>query len=128
MGDGHLGKCKTCTKKDVKKRYYNPESQKRIIDYEKARYQTPLRREATRRYAAKMKLVHPGKAKARQSVSNAVRDGRLSKGPCEVCGSLKVEGHHTDYRKPLEVKWLCRFHHRIIENKIPWVQQEQVAC
>jgi hypothetical protein len=31
--------------------------------------------------------------------------------PCEVCGATKVEKHHPDYSKPLEVRWLCREHH-----------------
>ena len=32
--------------------------------------------------------------------------------PCIICHSDKTEGHHTDYRKPLEVVWLCKTHHR----------------
>ena len=32
--------------------------------------------------------------------------------PCEVCGgTVKVDAHHDDYGKPLEVRWLCRSHH-----------------
>lgn len=30
--------------------------------------------------------------------------------PCVICGK-KAEGHHEDYAEPLEVIWLCRFHH-----------------
>jgi hypothetical protein len=38
--------------------------------------------------------------------------GRLVKQPCAVCGSTeKVEKHHKDYLKPLDVVWLCRAHH-----------------
>ena len=40
-----------------------------------------------------------------------VRKGILIKSSCEVCGEKKVEGHHDDYNKPLEVRWLCRKHH-----------------
>ncbi|MFC3331681.1 hypothetical protein ACFOEM_04310 [Paenalcaligenes hominis] len=33
------------------------------------------------------------------------------RGDCEVCGKSKVDAHHDDYSKPLEVRWLCREHH-----------------
>ena len=44
-------------------------------------------------------------------VFRAVRKGLLTKRPCEVCGAVKVDAHHDDYTKPLEVRWLCREHH-----------------
>ena len=52
------------------------------------------------------------KNKARNAVYHAVAKGRLSRGPCEVCGATKgVHGHHDDYSKPLDVRWLCHTHH-----------------
>lgn len=42
----------------------------------------------------------------------ALRYGLLVKEPCEICGSTeKIEGHHEDHTRPLEVKWLCHNHH-----------------
>lgn len=55
---------------------------------------------------AKQRAKFPEKYKARTAVSNALRDGRLEKQPCE-CGEVKVEAHHPDYGKPLDVMWMC---------------------
>lgn len=35
--------------------------------------------------------------------------------PCEVCGSIKTDRHHTNIDKPLEVQFLCRLHHKQAE-------------
>ena len=51
------------------------------------------------------------KRRAQWTARNAVRDGRLLRGACEVCGAEKVHAHHDDYSKPLEVRWLCPKHH-----------------
>lgn len=60
----------------------------------------------------------PEKVAATIAVNNAVRDGRLVKQPCESCGVLKVEAHHDDYSKPLEVRWVCNKHHRAIHKGV----------
>ena len=54
---------------------------------------------------------HPERRRANQVVQNAVKFGRLSPHPCFVCGE-KAEAHHPDYSAPLDVVWLCRFHHK----------------
>jgi hypothetical protein len=48
---------------------------------------------------------------ARQIFKDAIKAGKLKKQPCEKCGNTRVEGHHSDYSKPLDVQWLCRDHH-----------------
>jgi hypothetical protein len=68
-------------------------------------------KEATKRSNLKYKLNNPQKKKAHQLVQTALRNGSLVKEPCEVCGELKVHGHHDDYLKPLMVRWLCHKHH-----------------
>ncbi len=55
---------------------------------------------------------HYKKRKARVDLLNAVRDGRVKKEVCSVCGNEKSEGHHTDYNKPFVVVWLCKKHHK----------------
>jgi hypothetical protein len=49
---------------------------------------------------------------ARWQVNRAVQSGKLTKEPCEVCGDPKVQAHHDDYSRPLDVRWLCAVHHR----------------
>lgn len=49
-----------------------------------------------------------------RQLRSALEAGTIVKKPCQVCGNLKVEGHHEDYSKPLEVDWLCRKHHDAI--------------
>jgi hypothetical protein len=51
------------------------------------------------------------KHEARWKLNRAIVTGRIQQQPCEVCGSLKVHGHHDDYSKPLDVRWLCPIHH-----------------
>ena len=60
---------------------------------------------------------YPEKSKARQLVNVALSQGKIKKEPC-FCGSTKVDGHHPDYSKPLEVLWLCRQHHADPHKKI----------
>jgi hypothetical protein len=51
--------------------------------------------------------------RARAKTHAAIKSGKLQKQPCRDCGdSLKVDAHHTDYRKPLQVVWLCRACHK----------------
>ena len=57
--------------------------------------------------------------RARDLVRKALKSGKLQRQPCEVCGDLKVEGHHDDYdAKPLDVRWLCRKHHNMTHHPI----------
>lgn len=46
------------------------------------------------------------KVRARTAVRDALRSGRLSRKPCK-CGNPRSQAHHSDYNKPLKVKWLC---------------------
>jgi len=50
---------------------------------------------------------------ARERLKYAIKTGAVTRKPCEVCGSVKVEGHHWSYLKEnwLNVNWLCRKHH-----------------
>lgn len=119
MADGRLGKCKPCTRRDVvgnrqeKIDYYR--------EYDRERARLPHRRENTNRVVKRYEATFPERKRAVCAVNNAVRNGRLIKQPCEVCGSRRwVHGHHDDYSKPLEVRWLCAAHHRQHHARLGW--------
>lgn len=60
-------------------------------------------------YARTYRTRNPDKYKAQTAVGNAIRDGRLIRPTlCERCNQPgKIEAHHHDYAKPLEVEWVC---------------------
>ncbi len=68
-------------------------------------------RERLNKEARDYRKKYPLKVRAREAVRNALRDGRLHKEPC-YCGEVKVEAHHEDYSRPLNVEWLCNWHHK----------------
>lgn len=117
---GVQGECKTCTKKRVKENYRK--NIDHYIEYEKTREQTPERKAKKAEYQRTHRAKYPNKYRARRYVANAIKYGKLIKQPCEVCGAEKVEAHHTDYRSPLKVNWLCRKHHMEAEGKITYLK------
>lgn len=118
MKSGYLSQCKECTKARVRR--HRQENLESIQEYDRMRSRFAHRREANR---IRSKLYHRDhsdwiernreKRNAHIAVSNAVRDGKLIRPErCEACsGTYGLHGHHDDYSKPLDVKWLCRFCH-----------------
>ena len=72
------------------------------------------RRKTNRRRRNKNRLQY----RAHMKVSYAVQKGHLKRpSRCSRCRKRrKVQGHHRDYRKPLEVVWLCDPCHKIVER------------
>jgi hypothetical protein len=60
------------------------------------------------------------KGRAAQQLRDAVRQGKVTRRPCEICQEPNAQGHHEDYSKPLEVRWLCPKHHREEHLFEPW--------
>jgi hypothetical protein len=110
MADGHLNKCKDCTKTDARKhRALNLEA---ISAYERKRFQDPERKRKLLIYQNNLRAKNPLKARAWSMVYREIRAGRLHRKACEVCGEPKTQAHHDDYEKPLDVRWFCFRHHR----------------
>lgn len=110
--DRLAGVCKECHKSRMKRRRLTDPY---VQEYERARAKTPERKELSARISAQWRKAHPDAYRAQTAVNNAVRDKRLQKDPCSICGTEKdVHGHHKDYAKPLDVIWLCaKCHHRV---------------
>lgn len=99
--------------REYQRAYYHTPKMKR---WSKAYRRSPEVMAAARERAARMRNNHPERHAARNAVNNAIRDGRLVRMPCEVCGREDSQAHHDDYAKPLEVRWLCRPHHEDVHR------------
>ena len=107
MADGHLNKCKECTKLDVQK--HRTDNLDKVREYDRRRSILPHRIEHITQNTKKYRENNPEKWAAHQAVNHAVRDGKIVKPKCcQSCGiDKRLHGHHDDYTKPLEVMWLC---------------------
>lgn len=118
MADGHLNKCKACTRKDTKVAYRaNPDGR---AEYERKRNQSEARRKWRAEYQRKYRARHRKKVNARQKLWRAVKAGRIKIGECEMKGpdcSGEIEGYHDDYDRPLDARWFCHHHHRVFEGR-----------
>lgn len=127
MADGHLNKCKACTRKDTR------ENRKKNIVYyklyDRRRASKPERVAQRKQWGEQYKKsgkafiarkrdkeLYPEKHFARCQVAKALRNGTLEKSPCEICGATSAQAHHEDYSKPLDVIWLCPKHHKWIHG------------
>lgn len=85
-----------------------------LANKEKRKAWRQANKERARKYVQarfKEDPIYRLKVNTRTLLHQAVKDGRVKKLPCEVCGDVKSEAHHNDYSKPFEVKWFCKKHH-----------------
>jgi len=73
----------------------------------------------SRRHFKMQNPVSKQKIRARQKAREAVKKGKIIKKPCVVCGETKVEAHHLDYDRPLQVLWMCEKHHDELHGHNP---------
>ena len=101
-------------------------------EYERRRNALPHRVEARKKYAQtdagkkahlrsrkKWLGVNGEKRAAHIILNNGVRGGRIEKPECcGECGSsgTRIHGHHDDYARPLEVRWVCPPCHKAIHD------------
>lgn len=125
--------CKECAKKRARANYRR--NREHYREYERGRATLPHRVEAREQYKQTPQGIsrlreggrryierNPVKRAAHILVGNAIRAGKLTRQPCEVCGCEKAQAHHDDYGKPLDVRWLCTTHHA------EWHKHNTPAC
>ena len=128
MADGYLNKCKKCCKKEsTKNRVENIDY---YTEYDRKRFQEdPRVRERHERYRKSEKGIlsinksrqkwlddelNAIRRKSHNILNSHIRNNKLIKpNVCQLCDeeSSRIEGHHYDYSKPLDVFWLCRLCH-----------------
>lgn len=108
MSDGHLGKCKECTRRDVAG---NRESKiDAVRQYDRTRARRPNRKMmSVDKNARKRASVGPAFDHAHRAVARALAAGVIVKPAiCDRCPSTdRIQAHHDDYNQPLVVMWLC---------------------
>jgi len=128
MKDGHLNKCKDCAKSDIKNNY------RRLVkdplwvlkERERCRIKSSIARKNGKcskvSYATQQawRVRNRQKSRAHNSAAKAVKKNLIvPKQECESCGAtgIKLQKHHEDYSKPLDVTWLCSVCHGIRHRK-----------
>ena len=106
-GMGYSGKCKPCFLEHCKK-YRESERGKEVyhqwVNSENGSASVHKRMEIWRE-------KNKEKRRAHSAISNAIRDNRLKRMPCRICGNSKGEAHHLSYDDPFNVDWLCKSCH-----------------
>lgn len=128
--NGLRSHCKECNYKDyVAWREKNPTYT--ALYLREWRAQHPGRAaESQRRWAAanlekvhetsrRWREAHPEKQRAHGKVRQAVKTGRLVRPEtCSKCGRPgRIQAHHDDYNKPLDVVWLCHPCHVAVDRR-----------
>lgn len=118
MADGRLNKCKGCVKARVGR--HRQANLDHVQAYDRSRSDLPHRVAARAKIAANLPSEkrleynrrhdarYPDKRSAHTTLSNAIRDGNIVRADRCACGFVgPLEGHHDDYARPLDIRWLC---------------------
>jgi len=119
---GYKSECKVCSEKHRQtpegkaaiKRYFQSEKGKAAIKRGNKRYYVN-HPEICKAYREK----YPIRYAAYILLDTAVENKKIKKPKrCSMCNrETKIQGHHEDYYKPLEVIWVCQICHKKLHKK-----------
>lgn len=111
MGDGHLNKCKECTRQDVHKNYERKSQDDSWADKERARARDKYKRLG---YKDKYPHSHPSTKMVRTYLNKRtnIPDG--------------YEVHHWNYNRPYDVFLLNRKAHKLAHKEILYDEETQM--
>ena len=113
LRQGYQSWCKECQNECHRNHNAKEDVKIRKAQYRKEYNSTDAAKKINAEYQRKIRSTEEEKIKryCRRVAQLAVNSGKLVKKPCEQCGNPNAQKHHTDYSKPLEVRWLCRLCH-----------------
>lgn len=132
MADGHLNKCKDCTRADVQGNRANRLDYYREYDRRRANlpHRVKMREECAQTEQGKAATAdgkaawaerNKDKRYAHFSLKRALMSGAIERpSSCSRCGAsgVRIEGHHPDYTRPLDVVWLCSPCHKAEHKRV----------
>lgn len=121
------------TSRDGDRQYHNCRAcnRKRLAAY----YKTAKGKNAIKRAIRKSMKKYPERTNARSRLNYHLNAGHIQKPKtCSQCGKRKkLQAHHTDYSKPLEVIWCCVGCHAdldrgVVHTSVVAIKSSVVSC
>lgn len=112
MSDGYLNICKECIKSNVRaRRVLSPE---KVRAYDNERSKKPNRIRSKNERTKRRRAEVSGYMAAHNKIARKMASGGIVRPEhCSYCGNNgRIEAHHSDYKQPLVITWLCAACHR----------------
>lgn len=111
------------TKKEMKavhQKTYRQNHREELRRQNKTYSQTEAGKKSHVASQVKQRRIHPERVRARYTLCNAVKSGKVERPAyCESCYlPAETQGHHPDYAEPFEVIWLCQECHTAIHQNV----------